>query len=371
MLLTLTAKIKILPSPSEQTLLYDTMQAYSSACNYVSEYIFTSKELGQYALNKVLYYNIRSRFSLRSQVAQSVIKTVISRYKSIQSNGDEWTKPTFKRLEYDLVWNRDYLLRGDVFSVSTLSGRIKVAYNSEAMQHYFDGTWHFGTAKLVFKHNKWFLHIPMSKEIDILQDEDVVNVVGVDLGINFTATSYDSLGNTVFYAGRTIKRRRAQFSKNRKDLQQRKTPSSRSRLKRIGSRENRWVQDINHQVSKSLVESQPAKTLFVLEDLTGIRAATERVVLKNRYVTVSWAFYDLRQKLEYKALRAGSKVVAVNPKYTSQTCPKCGHTKQTNRNKKAHVFCCKNCGYTSNDDRVGAMNLHRKGIEYLSAVASE
>ena len=52
-----------------------------------------------------------------------------------------------------------------------------------------------------------------------------------------------------------------------------------------------------------------------------------------------------------------------------KTCPKCGHVERSNRDKKNHRFTCRNCGYKSNDDRVGAMNLHRKGIEYLSAVA--
>ncbi|MEN9262406.1 MAG: zinc ribbon domain-containing protein, partial [Thermostichus sp. HHBFW_bins_43] len=34
----------------------------------------------------------------------------------------------------------------------------------------------------------------------------------------------------------------------------------------------------------------------------------------------SWAFHRLRGFIEYKALRAGVKVVAVNPAYTGQTC---------------------------------------------------
>ncbi len=55
----------------------------------------------------------------------------------------------------------------------------------------------------------------------------------------------------------------------------------------------------------------------------------------------------------------------VNPAYTSQTCPKCGHTEKANRNKKIHLFCCRNCGYKSNDDRIGAMNLYRMGINLL------
>ena len=43
-----------------------------------------------------------------------------------------------------------------------------------------------------------------------------------------------------------------------------------------------------------------------------------------------------------------------------------GHTEKSNRNKEIHLFTCKNCGYTSNDDRIGAMNLYRMGINYLA-----
>ncbi|TPG82085.1 radical SAM protein [Brevibacillus laterosporus] len=163
---------------------------------------------------------------------------------------------------------------------------------------------------------------------------------------------------------------RAKYKHLRKQLQMRQTASSRRRLKKIGQRENRWMTDVNHTVSKALVEGYGAKTLFVVEDLTGVRNATERVRVKNRYEYVSWAFYQLRQMIEYKALMHQSKVMAVDPRYTSQTCPKCGHTKKANRNKKMHVFCCKACHYTSNDDRIGAMNLQRKGIEYIVEVTT-
>ena len=69
------------------------------------------------------------------------------------------------------------------------------------------------------------------------------------------------------------------------------------------------MQDINHQVSKALAIGNPKHTLFVLEDLTGIRNVTERVKTKNRYVSVSWSFYDLEQKLIYKAKQNQSSVI--------------------------------------------------------------
>jgi len=367
-MVTIVAKIQIYPTDAEKDLLLHTMQAYSNACNLVSEYIFANKQLQQKALHNVFYFTIRETYKLGSQMACSTLITTIARYKSAKSNGHEWSKIEFKRPECDLVWNRDYSINKDLFSVNTLKGRIKLKYQTKGMSEYFDGTWNFGTAKLVNKFNKWFLHIPVTKDFCEAKNSQINNVVGVDLGINFLAVTYCSKNKTKFFSGKQVKHTRGEFKATRKDLQQRQTPSSRKRLKVIGSRENRYMSDVNHQTTKALVRAYPRGTLFVLEDLSGVRNATEKVKVKDRYVSVSWAFYQFRQMLEYKALLYGHKVICVSPKHTSQTCPKCGHVEKSNRNKKTHIFCCKACSYTSNDDRVGAMNLYRKGIEYLSDI---
>lgn len=360
---TLTAKLKIVPTEVDATLLADTMHAYTSACNFASEYIFETHDLVQASLNRALYHNIRTNFGLRSQMAQSVLKTVIARYRTILTNQHKWIKPVFRKPELDLVWNRDYSLNADktLFSVNTLDGRIKVSFFSKGA----DLNGMFGTAKLVHRHGKFFLHVPVTKEINALSMSDVSNIVGVDRGIRFLAATYNSNGKSVFCSGNAVKEKRAHYKALRKQLQQVGTPSSRRRLKALGQRENRWMRDVNHCVSKALVENNPEGTLFVLEDLNNIRKATERVCKDGRYVSVSWAYFDLEQKLKYKALKNRQLVVNVDPAYTSQTCPKCGHVAKSNRDKKKHLFCCENCGYTSNDDRIGAMNLHRMGIEYL------
>lgn len=369
--LTVTAKLKILPTVEQQELLRQALNVYRDGCNFVSALIFDTKNLVQAALHGQTYQPLRTEYGLRSQMAESVLKTVIARYKSLKSNGHEWTQVQFKKPELDLVWNRDYSLVQGVFSVNTLQGRIKVPFENKGMERYFDHTWSFGTAKLIYKHSKFFLHIPMTKEIDETSLSDLAQVVGVDLGMNFLATAYDSLGNTHFFNGRSSKDRRSHYKQLRRELQQRQTPSARRRLKKIGQRETRWMTDVNHQVSKALVDRYDKNTLFVLEDLTGIRTATEKVRKRDRYEIVSWAFYQLRHMIEYKAAMNQARVAAMDPRYTSQTCPKCGHVDKSNREKKRHHFVCKNCQYQSNDDRIGAMNLHRKGIEYLVAVTTQ
>ena len=365
--ITITAKIQISATADDKVLLNKTMSVYSDACNYVSDYVFQTHNLKQFSLNKALYTELRERFGLKSQMAQSVFKTVIARYKTVLENESRWIKPSFKKPQYDLVWNRDYSLTQNCFSVNTLNRRVKLLYFAEGMSKYFDHTiYKFGTAKLVNKHGKYFLHIPVTYNIEESDISDICNVVGIDRGINFVVATYDSKHKSGFVSGKAIKQKRAHYSKLRKELQIRQTPSARRRMKAIGSRENRWMQDVNHCVSKALVKNNLKHTLFVLEDLSGVRNATERVKTKGRYVSVSWAFYDLEQKLMYKAKQNQSTVIKVNPAYTSQCCPGCGHIEKANRNKKIHLFSCKNCGYKSNDDRIGAMNLYRMGINYLA-----
>jgi putative transposase len=93
---------------------------------------------------------------------------------------------------------------------------------------------------------------------------------------------------------------------------------------------------------------------IALEDLTGIR---ERVNPQpgskpERRRSNSWAFYQLRSFISYKALKAGIKVVLVNPRYTSQTCHRCLHIhpdpEQSYRNGKK--FKCGHCGWEGDAD---------------------
>ena len=238
--ITITAKIQISATADDKVLLNKTMSVYSDACNYVSDYVFRTHDLKQFSLNKALYSTLRERFGLKSQMAQSVFKTVIAKYKTVLENESKWIKPSFKKPQYDLVWNRDYSLTQNCFSVNTLSGRVKLPYFAEGMSKYFDHTiYKFGTAKLVNKHDKYFLHISVTYDVEESDISDICNVVGIDRGINFVVTTYDSKHKSGFVSGKAIKQKRANYSKLRKELQMRQTPSARRRMKAIGSRENR------------------------------------------------------------------------------------------------------------------------------------
>ena len=388
----LTAKFRILPDEQYHQLLHDTMRSYSDACSYVSGRVAAEKiPVNEHKIRGRCYEDIRNEFHLPSQMTQSVIKNVVTAYKSVRTNQERYPEkfkkkkkreaegkedepiiPVFRSPQLSLVWNRDYSIvwnKGKterLFSVNTLNGRIKVRFFMKAMEWAFAEGARFGSAQLVYKHGKFFLHVAVTVEMPDLPvlSSDISNVVGIDRGIRFLTVSYDGK-KTSFASGAEVKKKRAHYKKLRQDLQKRKTRSARRRIRAMGQRENRWMNDVDHCLSKTLICSYPKGTLFVLEDLTGIRSETERVKTGDRYVSVSWSFYDLELKLMYKAQKYGSSVIKVDPAYTSQRCPKCGHTERGNRDKKNHVFKCKECGYTSNDDRTAAMNLYGMGIKHL------
>lgn len=361
MQISLTSKVRILPDEEQKDLLLRTMQSYTSACNYVSAHIFSTGCMHRRSLHDELYYKLRTKFSLRSQMAESVIRTVLARYRSLDSSHKPWILIRFNKPQCDLVWNRDYSLKGDIFSVNTLDGRKKISFARPSSS--LDGK--LGTAKLVYRHGKFYLHVSVTHDAPDVSEEDISCVVGIDRGIRFLATAYDSNGDTSFFSGAAVKSKHAHYIKLRKELQRVGTPSSRRRLKAIGQRENRWMRDIDHCISKALTEHYPEGTMFVLEDLAGIRSQTETVRGKHRYFSASWPYYDLEQKIMYKSALKGQMIIKVDPAYTSQTCPVCGRRDKASRNKADHLFSCRSCGYTSNDDRIAAMNLHSMGMKYL------
>lgn len=393
--LTIKCKLKI-QSPFDETALTKSLELYRQACNCISQYMFTHHfEMKQSKLNQALYRQLRHQFKLKAQMAQSAIRTTVARYRTVQTQlaqkpyryntgnldryGNElwqsvprtldwlWKPVQFKRPQLDLQRNRDWSLKGDhVLSINTVNGRIKVPFVCVGFDQYLDGSWKFGLAKILHTGNKWYMHISASKEIPDYGKEQSQHVVGIDRGLRFLATVYDEHGKTQFFSGKEIIRKRRKFKRLRQQLQSKNTKSAKRRLKKIGQRENRWMTDVNHQLSKTLVEHYGANTLFVLENLVNVRFATEKVAKTNRYEQVSWAFFQLGQFLTYKAHLHGSEVIQVSAKYTSQRCPKCGQINKHNRHHDIHLYRCDKCGYCSNDDRIGAMNIQLLGTQYVS-----
>ena len=422
--LALTLKLKLLPESQNQIASFkQTMTTYKKACNIVSQYIFDnipkaaetktmSSLLGAMNLQKVakidnerIYTILTTNLGLPSQIACEVFKTVVSNYKTVQTmlkkqtvasgykydddgnillykKGKHKGEPKLTYIYKDLTFlskplcykkpqlalpvNRSYSFINDFSkaSISVINDRIKLPFKLTAKQKELltNPDWKRGNARLVQTGNKWFLHVSFTKNVS---EPDIVtfdNIIGIDAGIRQIMTIYDAkTKKTYFKNGQFVKKKRQNYAKKRQSLQSKNTKSAKRRLKNLSGRENRWMTDVNHCLSKTLVSENP-NTLIVVEDLTNVTFDTVRNRKKeNRYEHHSWAFYQLQQDIAYKAREHNSLLIKINPAYTSQRCPKCGTICKENRDKNNHIYHCNHCHYQSNDDRIAAMNIVQLG----------
>ena len=422
--LALTLKLKILPESQDQvTSFKQTMITYKDACNIISQYIFDnipkaaetksmSSLLSAMNLQKVatingerIYTILTNDLKLPSQIACEVFKTVVSNYKTVQTmlkkqtvtdgyqyddNGDillykkgkHKGEPKLAYIYKDLTFlpkplcyekpqlalpvARSYSFVNDFSrtSISVMNNRIKLPFKLTAKQKelFTNPNWKRGNARLVQTGKKWFLHISFTRKVPEVDISKFDNIIGIDAGLRQIMTIYNpKTGQTFFKNGQNIKKKRQNYAKKRQSLQSKNTKSAKRRLKELSGRENRWMTDVNHCLSKTLVSENP-NTLIVVEDLTNVTFDTVSHRKKeNRYEHHSWAFYQLQQDIAYKAREHGSYLIKVNPAYTSQRCPKCGTICKENRDKTNHIYHCNNCHYQSNDDRVAAMNIVQLG----------
>ena len=231
-----------------------SQEAFKQGCNFVSEYMFNNGfPMNTTGLIKILYNDLRERFGLKSQMAQSCVRTVIARYRSVQTqlrkeyvwdgykkdnHGKQvknyvpktleylWYPIEFKRPQLDLVRNRDYSYKNDgTMTLNTIHGRVVVTPTFKGFEQYFDGTWTLGTAKVLKTGKHWYLHIAVTKQVEQSEFKSS-HVVGIDRGLRQLLTIYDEKGQTTFVNGKQILQKRRYYKNLRKELQSKNTKSS-------------------------------------------------------------------------------------------------------------------------------------------------
>jgi len=345
----LTAQIKLVPTPQQTRLLKATLEAANAACNAISDYAWDNKVFNQFVLHKALYKGLRTEFELAAQLAVRCLGKVADSYK-VDTNSLRTFK-SYGSIPYD---NRilSYRQQTQTVSIWVLDGRIEMPYQCGDRQ------------RSLLKHQKgesdlWFhngeFYLLATCEIEEPTPGEVQEFLGVDRGIVNIAV--DSDGQIHKSSG--VNNIRHRHRRLRRKLKIKGTKSAKRRLRKLAGKEQRFANDTNHCISKSIVvKAQGTKRGIALEELGGIR---DRVtVRKSQRATLhSWAFDGLEQKILYKARLYGVKVVHVDPRNTSRTCPACGCIDKHNRSSQSR-FNCVACGFSGLADHIAAINIGRR-----------
>ena len=345
----LTTQVKLLPTPEQAQLLQQTLEAANAACKAISEVAWTTKEFNQYKLHQALYLAIRQDFGLSAQLAVRCLGKVAASNKTDQQRRHRFQPAGAIPYDSRIL---AYRQPSGTVSIWTRAGRQEMAYvcgerQQELLKH------QKGESDL-WLHNGEF-YLLASCEVAEQTAPDVASYLGVDGGIVNLATDSDGEVHRANHVNHVRYRHR----RLRRKLQKKGTKSARRLLRRLAGKERRFAKDTNHCISKQLVtKAQGTKRGIALEDLQGIR--DRLTVSKSQRVTLhSWSFDDLQHKIKYKARLYGVKVVWVDPRNTSRTCPECACIDKRNRPSQA-LFKCVACGFSGHADHIAAVNISRR-----------
>lgn len=349
-----TLIIKLITDEFQNSALLSTRREYNNICNEFSYQAFENKEFRKNQLQKIVYHNSRKLHpEFSSQLTIRAIDTVCCSY-SIKKHPKY--PNIFKKNSAVVYDDRVLSFKEDTINIWTVYGRLTIPYicwNKELFKY------RKGQVDLKYENGSWYLLCCL----EIPEQPLIVTrkCIGIDLGLKNIATTSDGES----YSGIKIEEKRKQYHKHRQRLQKRGTRSAKRRIKAIGRKESRFRKDVNHQISKKLVEkAKGTNCALVLEELKGIN---NRVTVRKsqRSERLSWSFYQLRTFIEYKCKESGVKVIIVPAPYTSQTCSTCGHCEKKNR-KNQSLFICMGCGFTTNADYNASLNIKSLGDQSIS-----
>ena len=341
----------------------ETIKTYNLICQEIIDYGWKHNSFNKNDLHKGTYKYLRLKYpkfssamlqTARDQAGEILKRTLKAdkklKYKKNKRTLSKPIKQELSSIRYDRRCLSIFFDK-NILSINTVFGRMKVPLKvAKYYNKYLD--WKYTNAQLILrKDNNYYINLQLNKEIP--KKTNNVDVLGIDLGIKKIAVTSDN----IFYKSSHLKNVKGKYQKLKRDLQSKGTKSAKRRLKILSRKENRFVRDVNHCVSKKIVNTK--YNLFVLENLKHIRSNVKTYNKKLNYMIGNWSFFQLQSFINYKAERLGKNVIYIKPNYTSQQCSKCSHTEKSNRN--GNIFHCKKCDYELDADLNASRNIARIG----------
>ena len=217
----------------------------------------------------------------------------------------------------------------------------------------------------------WFVSIQVEQEVA----EPALNhgpSVGVDLGVEQPITLSDG---TVFVLPRVTPYERCRLAAAQKSVARRRKGSKNRakalrRVARLQAKLARRRRDAAHKATTIIAKNHGA---IVVEDLkvrnmtASARGTSQEPGSKVRQKAgLNRSLLDIapgmiRSMLAYKAPWYGSRLIAVDPAYTSQECSSCRTVDAKSRISRSQ-FVCTNCGLIENADVNAARSILARGF---------
>jgi len=346
-----TVKCKLEVNREEKQIILETISRFAQTCNDILSIAKEKKIWNGYRLHHLCYYPLKEKYELTANYVVRAIARVCAkrrrRPKSFKAHSLDLDKDLFRFIE-----------KKESISLATVNGRLKLRLKIGNYQRALLKRQQPTAATLIYQKSKKVFYISFVLEKEV-RTPFGIKPVGIDLGIKNIATC----SNGLKFSGKKAQHTRKHYQKIRSSLQAKGTKSAKRTLIGISGKEKRWMADLNHNISRSIIKSLKVGEYVVLEKLKGIQKT--KIRKKQRGSLHSWAFRQLQSFIEYKALERGISVVYVDPRNTSKLCSRC----QEIGKRKSHLFFC-SCGYRNHADFNASYNISLRGNALSDGLSS-
>lgn len=345
----LTVKCKLTPDTGQRGALQATAELFANGCNTALKLAREHGEFRRFKLHHLAYPLLRE-LGLSANLAVQAIARVGKR-KGARASGFKVGSVTYDQRTLSIN------SKAEIVSLTTTAGRLKIPMHIGDYQRQLIrlAASCQGGQLVMDRAGRWFINLTL-RFVDTGTPDPTGRVLGIDFGQKVLA----SLSSGERFTGGELKAVRLRHLRTRAALRSKLDRKGTKGLKRawqrLSGKEARFVRHSLHVMTRRIVDGlQPGDTVAI-EDLTGLRARTERIASKARHMHNLWPYHLFRAFLTYKAQRRGITVVAVDPRNTSKTCSRCGHCSKGNRRRQAQ-FQCEACGYSINADLNASFNI--------------
>lgn len=279
--------------------------------------------------------------------------------------GDENVRFPYKRRRFrTTVWKSSgvYEVEDGVMYLSVARGHDRIAVKLPSHLIGMDKQ-HILEVRLVFNKSTFRYSWHVVAEDGVQPEPNGQHIAGVDLGEIHPAVITDGVEACVVSCrelralnqGRnkraaSIDAKLATYEKG-----SRRWRKLKARKRRFLAQCDQQQRDIEHKIARSVVDWAQEREigLLAIGDVRDI-ADGKRLNKKSQQKIANWSHGTIRKYINYKAAEVGIQVDdQVSERYTTQTCPSCGHRHKP----KGRIFECPNCGRVFHRDVVGAANI--------------
>jgi len=324
--------------------LKNTIALSNQACQECIDIGMKAKTFNKTRMHQLTYHVIRKAHpELNSSLVTAVRDQASDMLKRLKLE----KKPAKKQQSSIRLNHNTFKFFPDsrIASISTINGRQKYAVK---IPPYFQ-KYNFkdsSSARIRTKKERIFLDIIV--ETAVPKKRIIKKIIGVDRGIYNPAVTSDN----TFFNSRKLREVKGRYKHLKRCLQRAGTCSAKRHLQKLAGRERRFVADVNHCISKAIVNKDC--DAIALEELrtSNMKRKTRK---KTRSLIGNWSAKQLLTFIQYKAEMLGKTVILVNSHYTSQACNRCGDIRKANR--KGRLFKCSVCGFTLHADLNASRNI--------------